>query len=73
MSSDERPDVEEWKLIGNVGFSLGGLFGTLATVPAATYLGRRPMYAIYLAASTLAITLTMVPIADPRASVTTTM
>jgi MFS family permease len=39
-------------------FNLGGLAGTLLTVPIALHLGRRPMFLIYFAASALAIWLT---------------
>lgn len=41
--------------IGTAAFALGGLAGTLVTVPVALHLGRRPMFAIYFAASALAI------------------
>jgi MFS family permease len=39
-------------------FNLGGLIGTLFTVPVAVHLGRRPMFLIYFAASAVAIWLT---------------
>ncbi len=39
-------------------FNLGGLAGTLLTVPIALYLGRRPMFLCYFAASAFAIWLT---------------
>jgi MFS family permease len=39
-------------------FNLGGLVGTLLTVPVALHLGRRPMFLLYFAASALAIWLT---------------
>ncbi len=39
--------VESWKRLATNCFNLGGLVGTLLTIPAAKYLGRRPMYAIY--------------------------
>jgi MFS family permease len=39
-------------------FILGGLVGTLLTVPVALHLGRRPMFLLYFAASALAIWLT---------------
>jgi MFS family permease len=38
-----------------VAFNLGGLIGTLLTIPLAKYLGRRPMFALYFAASAAAI------------------
>jgi MFS family permease len=47
--------VEEWKFRATFSFNLGGLIGTLLTIPLAHYLGRRPMFAIYLVASALAI------------------
>ena len=36
-------------------FNLGGLIGTLLTIPVAKRLGRRPMFALYFAASAAAI------------------
>ena len=47
--------VEEWKRTATNVFNLGGLIGTLLTIPFAKYLGRRPMFAIYFAASAAAI------------------
>ena len=49
--------VESWKAQATNWFNVGGLAGTLLTVPAAKYMGRRPMFAIYFlggAASMLA-------------------
>jgi MFS family permease len=43
-----------WK--ASTAFNLGGLIGTLLTIPAAKYSGRRPMFAIYLLLSGAAIT-----------------
>ena len=43
--------VESWKAHATNWFNLGGLIGTLLTVPAAKYLGRRPMFALYFAGS----------------------
>jgi MFS family permease len=40
---------------GTTCFNLGGLLGTLLTVPVATKLGRRPMFLLYYALSALAI------------------
>jgi MFS family permease len=37
------------------GFCLGGLLGTLLTVPVAKFLGRRKLYAIYFAGSAVAL------------------
>ena len=47
--------AEHWKLTATVAFNLGGLIGTLLTIPLAKRLGRRPMFAWYFAASTAAI------------------
>jgi MFS family permease len=47
--------VEAWKTRAMVLFSLGGLVGTMLTVPLAKGLGRRPMFGIYFAASGLAV------------------
>ena len=40
---------------GTTSFNLGGLIGTLLTIPIATRLGRRPMFLGYFTAGTLAI------------------
>ena len=45
----------QFQTIGTTWFALGGLFGTLLTVPVATHLGRRPMFLIYFVASSAAI------------------
>jgi MFS family permease len=45
----------EFVTLGSSMFNLGGLVGTLVTVPVALYLGRRPMFAIYFVGSALAI------------------
>jgi MFS family permease len=47
--------VESWKTQAMVWFNLGGLIGTLATIPIAKHLGRKPMFAIYFALSAAAI------------------
>ncbi len=39
--------VERWKSVATNYFNVGGLLGTLLTVPAAKVLGRRQMFAIY--------------------------
>jgi hypothetical protein len=46
---------EAWKAIATNSFNLGGLIGTLATVPFAKTLGRRPMYALYYLAAGIAV------------------
>jgi MFS family permease len=43
--------VEGWKRIATNYFNLGGLLGTLLTIPAAKVMGRKPMFALYYAAS----------------------
>jgi MFS family permease len=50
-----RALAEQWKTTATNWFSLGGLVGTLLTVPVAKTLGRRWMFGIYYAASGLAI------------------
>ena len=47
--------VEGWKQLATNYFNLGGLLGTLLTVPFAKYLGRRKMFATYFVASGAAI------------------
>jgi MFS family permease len=47
--------VEQWKTLATTWFNLGGLIGTLLTVPAAKYLGRKAMFSMYWVASALAI------------------
>jgi MFS family permease len=47
----------EFQTIGTTCFNLGGLIGTLLTVPIATHLGRRPMFLVYFLASAAAIVL----------------
>ena len=47
--------VESWKTQAMAWFNLGGLIGTLLTIPIAKRLGRKPMFAIYFALSAAAI------------------
>jgi MFS family permease len=47
--------VEAWKRDANNWFNLGGLIGTLLTIPAAKVLGRRTMFGIYYALSAVAV------------------
>lgn len=47
--------VESWKTQATTFFNLGGLIGTLLTIPIAKRLGRKPMFTIYFAASAVAI------------------
>jgi hypothetical protein len=46
---------EHWKAIATNMFNLGGLVGTLLTVPAAKHLGRRAMFGLYYAGAALAV------------------
>ena len=50
--------VEHWKTAITSSFNLGGLIGTLLTIPAAKVLGRRWMFGLYFLCSTLMLTLT---------------
>jgi len=50
--------IQEWiKFATNV-FNLGGLIGTLLTIPLAKKMGRKPMYVIYFALSAASLMLT---------------
>ena len=46
--------IENFKVRGTMAFNLGGLLGTLLTIPIAKRLGRRPMFALYFGASAAA-------------------
>ncbi|MDD3761844.1 MAG: MFS transporter [Nevskiales bacterium] len=50
--------VEHWKFIATACFNLGGLAGTLLTIPIAQHVGRKAMFALYFGASALSIFLT---------------
>ena len=50
--------IEDWKSAITSSFNLGGLFGTLLTIPAAKILGRKLMFGIYFVLSSLAVTFT---------------
>jgi MFS family permease len=47
--------VESWKAQATNWFNLGGLVGTLLTIPAAKVMGRKPMFAIYFLASAISV------------------
>ena len=49
--------IEQWKTATTYGFNAGGLIGTLLTIPAAKYLGRKWMFTIYFLLSALALTI----------------
>jgi MFS family permease len=46
--------IEHWKVIATMAFNIGGLLGTLLTIPVAKRLGRRPMFALFFGASAVA-------------------
>jgi MFS family permease len=50
--------AQEWKTLATVFFNLGGLIGTLLTIPASKLLGRKKMFTIYWIVSMAAIMLT---------------
>lgn len=47
--------MENWAGVSTTAFAIGGLIGTLLTVPLAKRLGRKAMFAIYFAGSAVAI------------------
>jgi len=47
--------VEHWKTLATTWFNLGGLIGTLLTIPAAKLLGRKMMFTLYWVTSSAAI------------------
>eukprot|EP01116_Phalansterium_solitarium_P019618 TRINITY_DN5552_c0_g1_i1.p1 TRINITY_DN5552_c0_g1~~TRINITY_DN5552_c0_g1_i1.p1 ORF type:complete len:523 (-),score=176.53 TRINITY_DN5552_c0_g1_i1:280-1848(-) len=47
--------------IGTTAFNFGGLLGSMLTIPAATYLGRRWMYVVYFSVGSLFVFLTFSP------------
>ncbi len=50
--------AEQWKVVATNSFNLGGLIGTLLTIPAAKYLGRKKMFAFYFILSSASILVT---------------
>jgi MFS family permease len=54
-AGETRALAEHWKTLATTYFNLGGLIGTLLTIPAAKLLGRRPMFALYFVLSALAL------------------
>jgi MFS family permease len=72
LAADTHPDPAalaklktHFQTIGSSAFNVGGLLGTLFTVPIATRLGRRPMFLIYYLASAAAVFFTFAPGIDP--------
>jgi MFS family permease len=55
VGQDKTALKETWKQIATNAFNLGGLVGTLLTIPCSKLLGRRVMFALYFALSALAI------------------
>jgi MFS family permease len=47
--------VESWKTQATAIFNIGGLIGTLLTIPLAKHWGRKPMFATYLALSAVSL------------------
>lgn len=62
--------IESWKFTATAYFNLGGLVGTLLTIPVAQHMGRRPMFALYFGASALAIFATFSGYLPAEASLT---
>jgi MFS family permease len=58
--------VEGWKTLASESFSWGGIIGTLLTIPIAKSIGRKPMFAIYLLGSFLAMFATFNPDLPPE-------
>ena len=58
--------VESWKQTAGNWFNIGGLLGTLLTVPASKVLGRRTMFSIYFLASGLSVLAAFGLEMDPR-------
>jgi len=54
-TADTLKMVESWKTWATTYFNLGGLIGTLLTIPASKLLGRKKMFAIYFVVSSLAV------------------
>jgi MFS family permease len=50
-------NIELWKTTVTYAFNAGGLIGTLLTIPAAKYLGRKWMFGIYFGLSSASLTL----------------
>jgi MFS family permease len=53
--SHTRGLIEHWKTLATAWFNLGGLIGTLLTIPVAKIFGRRAMFTVYWIASALSI------------------
>ena len=53
--ADVRTLTEEWRTLGTNMFNLGGLIGTLLTIPLSKRLGRRTMFTVYFTGSAAAM------------------
>ena len=53
--ADTATLIEQWKSLATNAFNLGGLIGTLLTVPASKLLGRRWMFTIYFLGSAASV------------------
>ena len=49
---------QQWKTLATLCFNFGGLIGTLLTIPASKYLGRKKMFTMYWIASAASLMLT---------------
>ena len=67
VPASELPKLKiAYQTTGSTMFNLGGLIGTMLTVPIATRLGRRPMFATYYVLGALAIFFTFAPDVDAQ-------
>jgi MFS family permease len=57
---------ESWKAQATNWFNVGGLLGTLLTVPAAKHLGRRPMFGLYFLVAGLSMLVAFGPTLAPE-------
>jgi len=57
--------AQSWVRFATNIFNLGGLIGTLLTIPLAKHMGRKPMFTIYFALSGLAVMGTFGPVFPP--------
>jgi MFS family permease len=58
--------VEAWKFKATFWFNMGGLLGTLLTIPVAKLLGRKPLFLIYFMASAASLFATFGLDLDPQ-------
>ena len=66
VPAEARQLGEAWKALATNCFNVGGLLGTLLTVPVAKSLGRRPMYALYYLAAGFSVMATFGLPLDPH-------